>query len=216
MIMRWVVILFFSFCSIYANSLSIEDFRTDLYSKAGNNTLKKIEMTLDFEGENLDQKKIIDALNTIVSSYFYEDLFTEVGKNNFKETLLKFSNKKYKTQIKNIYILKINSVAQFDIEELKRFVKDLEKKDEDLKETARQEEIQNILKVTKTSDQNNTQSKDMNATQTSSVKDDNISFNQDVNASKEAMDMILKTMENTQMQMLAPNKEQDLFKEIPF
>ncbi|EJV5919951.1 hypothetical protein N7I32_000652 [Campylobacter lari] len=214
--MRWVVILFFSFCSIYANSLSIEDFRTDLYSKVGNNTLKKIEMTLDFEGENLDQKKIIDALNTIVSSYFYEDLFTEVGKNNFKEILLKFSNKKYKTQIKNIYILKINSVAQFDIEELKRFVKDLEKKEEDLKETAKQEEIQNILKVTKTSDQNNTQSKDMNATQTSSVKDDNISFNQDVNASKEAMDMILKTMENTQMQMLAPNKEQDLFKEIPF
>ncbi|EAK0822855.1 hypothetical protein A0Z38_02150 [Campylobacter lari] len=214
--MRWVVILFFSFCSIYANSLSIEDFRTDLYSKVGNNTLKKIEMTLDFEGENLDQKKIIDALNTIVSSYFYEDLFTEVGKNNFKETLLKFSNKKYKTQIKNIYILKINSVAQFDIEELKRFVKDLEKKEEDLKETAKQEEIQNILKVAKTSDQNNTQSKDMNATQTSSVKDDNISFNQDVNASKEAMDMILKTMENTQMQMLVPNKEQDLFKEIPF
>ncbi|HEC1758914.1 TPA: flagellar basal body-associated FliL family protein [Campylobacter lari] len=214
--MRWVVILFFSFCSIYANSLSIEDFRTDLYSKVGNNTLKKIEMTLDFEGENLDQKKIIDALNTIVSSYFYEDLFTEVGKNNFKETLLKFSNKKYKTQIKNIYILKINSVAQFDIEELKRFIKDLEKKDEDLKETAKQEEIQNILKVTKTSDQNNTQSKDMNATQTSSVKDSNVSFNQDVNASKEAMDMILKTMENTQMQMLAPSKEQDLFKEIPF
>ncbi|EAI7253217.1 hypothetical protein CK573_06175 [Campylobacter lari] len=214
--MRWVVILFFSFCSIYANSLSIEDFRTDLYSKAGNNTLKKIEMTLDFEGENLEQKKIIDALNTIVSSYFYEDLFTEVGKNNFKETLLKFSNKKYKTQIKNIYILKINSVAQFDIEELKRFVKDLEKKEEDLKETAKQEEIQNILKVAKTSDQNNTQSKDINATQTNSIKDSNISFNQDVNTSKEAMDVILKTMENAQMQMLAPSKEQDLFKEIPF
>ncbi|EAI5466836.1 TPA: flagellar basal body-associated FliL family protein [Campylobacter lari] len=214
--MRWAVILFFSFCSIYANSLSIEDFRTDLYSKAGNNTLKKIEMTLDFEGENLEQKKITDALNTIVSSYFYEDLFTEVGKNNFKETLLKFSNKKYKTQIKNIYILKINSVAQFDIEELKRFVKDLEKKEEDLKETAKQEEIQNILKVAKTSDQNNTQPKDINATQANSIKDSNISFNQDVNTSKEAMDMILKTMENAQMQMLAPSKEQDLFKEIPF
>ncbi|EGO4877863.1 flagellar basal body-associated FliL family protein [Campylobacter lari] len=214
--MRWVVILFFSFCSIYANSLSIEDFRTDLYSKVGNNTLKKIEITLEFEGENLEEKKIIDALNTIISSYFYEDLFTEVGKNNFKETLLKFSNKKYKTQINNIYILRINSVSQFDLEELKRFVKDLEKKDEDLKETIKQEENQNILKVTKTSDQNNTQPKDMNVTQTSSVKDDNISFNQDVNTSKEAMDMILKTMENTQMQMLAPSKEQDLFKEIPF
>ncbi|EAI4298149.1 flagellar basal body-associated FliL family protein [Campylobacter lari] len=216
MIMRWVVILFFPFCSIYANSLSIEDFRTDLYSKVGNNTLKKIEITLEFEGENLEEKKIIDALNTIISSYFYEDLFTEVGKNNFKETLLKFSNKKYKTQINNIYILRINSVSQFDLEELKRFVKDLEKKDEDLKETIKQEENQNILKVTKTSDQNNTQPKDMNLTQTSSVKDSNISFNQDVNTSKEAMDMILKTMENTQMQMLAPSKEQDLFKEIPF
>ncbi|AJD01410.1 flagellar basal body-associated FliL family protein [Campylobacter lari] len=214
--MRWAVILFFSFYSIYANSLSIEDFRTDLYSKVGNNTLKKIEITLDFEGENLEEKKIIDALNTIISSYFYEDLFTEVGKNNFKETLLKFSNKKYKTQIKNIYILKINSVSQFDLEELKRFVKDLEKKDEDSKETAKQEENQNTLKVTKTSDQNNTQPKDMNITQISSVKDSNISFNQDVNASKESMDMILKTMENTQMQMLAPSKEQDLFKEIPF
>ncbi|HEC1773180.1 TPA: flagellar basal body-associated FliL family protein [Campylobacter lari] len=214
--MRWVVILFFPFCSIYANSLSIEDFRTDLYSKVGNNTLKKIEITLEFEGENLEEKKIIDALNTIISSYFYEDLFTEVGKNNFKETLLKFSNKKYKTQINNIYILRINSVSQFDLEELKRFVKDLEKKDEDLKETIKQEENQNILKVTKTSDQNNTQPKDMNLTQTSSVKDSNISFNQDVNTSKEAMDMILKTMENTQMQMLAPSKEQDLFKEIPF
>ncbi|STA73826.1 periplasmic protein [Campylobacter lari] len=214
--MRWAVILFFSFYSIYANSLSIEDFRTDLYSKVGNNTLKKIEITLDFEGENLEEKKIIDALNTIISSYFYEDLFTEVGKNNFKETLLKFSNKKYKTQIKNIYILKINSVSQFDLEELKRFVKDLEKKDEDSKETAKQEENQNTLKVTKISDQNNTQPKDMNITQISSVKDSNISFNQDVNASKDSMDMILKTMENTQMQMLAPSKEQDLFKEIPF
>ncbi|AJD06047.1 flagellar basal body-associated FliL family protein [Campylobacter lari] len=214
--MRWLVILFFSFYSVYANSLSIEDFRTDLYSKVGNNILKKIEITLEFEGENLEEKKIIDALNTIISSYFYEDLFTEVGKNNFKETLLKFSNKKYKTQINNIYILRINSVSQFDLEELKRFVKDLEKKDEDLKETIKQEENQNILKVTKISDQNNTQSKDMNVTQTGSVKDSNISFNQDVNTSKEAMDMILKTMENTQMQILAPSKEQDLFKEIPF
>ncbi|OCX42388.1 hypothetical protein A7X81_04150 [Campylobacter ornithocola] len=214
--MRWIIILFFTFYNVYANSLSIEDFRTDLYSKAGNNTLKKIEMTLEFEGENLEENKIIDALNTIISSYFYEDLFTEVGKNNFKETLLKFSNKKYKTQIKNIYILRINSVVKFDLEELKRFVKDLEKKDKDIKETTKQEENQNILKAIKTSDQNNTQSKDMNVTQTNDIKDSNISFNQDVNTSKEAMDIILKTMENTQIQMLTPSKEQDLFKEIPF
>ncbi|EAI8629532.1 hypothetical protein A9M92_04915 [Campylobacter lari] len=216
--MKWIIVLLLMFFNIHASSLSIENFRTDLYSKVGNNTLKKIEMNLDFEGENLDQKKIIDALNTIVSSYFYEDLFTEVGKNNFKETLLKFSNKKYKTQIKNIYILKINSVAKFDLEEFKRFINDLEKKDDNTIKTIKQKEIQDNSKVAKNTDQNNTQSKDINIDQiNNNDKDDNKSFNQDTNTSKEAMDMILKTMEKTQMQMLAPSKEQqDLFNEIPF
>ncbi|ELF2320662.1 hypothetical protein RBO56_001082 [Campylobacter lari] len=216
--MKWITVLFLMFFNIHASSLSIENFRTDLYSKVGNNTLKKIEMNLDFEGENLDQKKIIDALNTIVSSYFYEDLFTEVGKNNFKETLLKFSNKKYKTQIKNIYILKINSVAKFDLEEFKRFINDLKKKDDNIIKTIKQKEIQDNSKVAKNTDQNNTQSKDINTDQiNNNDKDDNKSFNQDANTSKEAMDMILKTMEKTQMQMLAPSKEQqDLFNEIPF
>ncbi|MCV3383236.1 hypothetical protein L8T82_05115 [Campylobacter sp. IFREMER_LSEM_CL292] len=216
--MKWITVLFLMFFNIHASSLSIENFRTDLYSKVGNNTLKKIEMNLDFEGENLDQKKIIDALNTIISSYFYEDLFTEVGKNNFKETLLKFSNKKYKTQIKNIYILKINSVAKFDLEEFKRFINDLEKKDDNTIKTIKQKEIQDNSKVAKNTDQNNTQSKDINTDQiNNNDKDDNKSFNQDTNTSKEAMDMILKTMEKTQMQMLTPSKEQqDLFNEIPF
>ncbi|EAK0811351.1 MULTISPECIES: flagellar basal body-associated FliL family protein [Campylobacter] len=216
--MKWIIALLLMFFNIHASSLSIENFRTDLYSKVGNNTLKKIEMNLDFEGENLDQKKIIDALNTIVSSYFYEDLFTEVGKNNFKETLLKFSNKKYKTQIKNIYILKINSVAKFDLEEFKCFINDLEKKDDNTIKTIKQKEIQDNSKVAKNTDQNNTQSKDINTDQiNNNDKDDNKSFNQDTNTSKEAMDMILKTMEKTQMQMLAPSKEQqDLFNEIPF
>ncbi|EAK0441517.1 hypothetical protein IO418_000939 [Campylobacter lari] len=216
--MKWIIVLLLMFFNIHASSLSIENFRTDLYSKVGNNTLKKIEMNLDFEGENLDQKKIIDALNTIVSSYFYEDLFTEVGKNNFKETLLKFSNKKYKTQIKNIYILKINSVAKFDLEEFKRFINDLEKKDDNTIKTIKQKEIQDNSKVAKNTDQNNTQSKDINTDQiNNNDKDGNKSFNQDTNTSKEAMDMILKTMEKTQMQMLAPSKEQqDLFNEIPF
>ncbi|EAJ0348572.1 hypothetical protein YZ38_04405 [Campylobacter lari] len=216
--MKWIIVLLLMFFNIHASSLSIENFRTDLYSKVGNNTLKKIEMNLDFEGENLDQKKIIDALNTIVSSYFYEDLFTEVGKNNFKETLLKFSNKKYKTQIKNIYILKINSVAKFDLEEFKRFINDLEKKDDNTIKTIKQKEIQDNSKVAKNTDQNNTQSKDINTDQiNNNDKDDNKSFNQDTNTSKETMDMILKTMEKTQMQMLAPSKEQqDLFNEIPF
>ncbi|QOR01684.1 flagellar basal body-associated FliL family protein [Campylobacter sp. 2014D-0216] len=211
--MRLIAFLLCAYFGVFANTLSIEDFRTDLYSKTGANTLKKIELSLDFEGENLDYNKITDALNTIISSYFYEDLFTEIGKNNFKETLLKFSNKKYKTQISNIYILKINSVAPFDLEEFKRYVKDLE--DDDKKELTK--EIINTPKVTKKQEQNST--KDLNATQVINdvANDNNPSSTQDANTSKEAMDMILKTMQDAQMQMLAPSKDQqDLFKEIPF
>ncbi|WP_139451892.1 flagellar basal body-associated FliL family protein [Campylobacter armoricus] len=210
--MKWIIVFSLLVLNTYANSLSIENFRTDLYSKTGSNTLKKIEITLDFEGENLEQKKIIDALNTIISSYFFEDLFTEVGKNNFKETLLKFSNKKYKTQIKNIYILKLNSVAKFDLDELKRFVKDLEIKEKP-KENINIEENKTTTQIQENQDQNISQKKDLNITQ---FKDINSSYTQDANVSKEAMDMILKTMEDTQKQMLAPSKEQDLFNELPF
>ncbi|CAM4045701.1 flagellar basal body-associated FliL family protein [Campylobacter armoricus] len=210
--MKWIIVFSLLVLNTYANSLSIENFRTDLYSKTGSNTLKKIEITLDFEGENLEQKKIIDALNTIISSYFFEDLFTEVGKNNFKETLLKFSNKKYKTQIKNIYILKLNSVAKFDLDELKRFVKDLEIKEKP-KENINIEENKTTTQIQENQDQNISQKKDLNIAQ---FKDINSSYTQDANVSKEAMDMILKTMEDTQKQMLAPSKEQDLFNELPF
>lgn len=212
--MKWLVFLFFLQFSVLANSLSIEDFRTDLYSKIGNNTLKKIEITLEFEGDNLDEIKIIDALNTIISSYFYEDLFTEIGKNNFKETLLKFSNKKYKTHIKNIYILKINSIQEFDLEELKRFLKDMDKTD--IKEKVVSKKIENTKNILENKEHNISKNEDVNISTEIIKQDINSSNIQDVNTSKEAMDIILKTMENTQMQMLAPSKDQDLFKELPY
>ncbi|HEC1748936.1 TPA: hypothetical protein R1707_001678, partial [Campylobacter lari] len=102
--------------------------------------------------------------------------------------------------------------------EFKRFINDLEKKDDNTIKTIKQKGIQDNSKVAKNTDQNNTQSKDINTDQiNSNDKDGNKSFNQDTNTSKETMDMILKTMEKTQMQMLAPSKEQqDLFNEIPF
>ncbi|MBX2078412.1 hypothetical protein I9T54_02520, partial [Campylobacter peloridis] len=157
---------------------------------------------------------IIDALNTIISSYFYEDLFTEIGKNNFKETLLKFSNKKYKTHIKNIYILKINSIQEFDLEELKRFLKDMDKTD--IKEKVVSKKIENTKNILENKEHNISKNEDVNISTEIIKQDINSSNIQDVNTSKEAMDIILKTMENTQMQMLAPSKDQDLFKELPY
>ncbi|MBF7043314.1 flagellar basal body-associated FliL family protein [Campylobacter volucris] len=210
--MKWIIFSFIIVVNIFANTLSIENFKTDLYSKTGNNVLKTIELNLEFEGENLEEKKIIDALNTIISSYFYEDLFTEIGKTNFKETLLKFSNKKYKTQIKNIYLLKVNSVKEFDIEELKKFLQELDSKEEKITKS------QNLVKEEKPikEEHNSTKIQDLNTSGEKINSDFNTTIDKEANVSKEAMDMILKTMENSQMQMLAPSKNEELFKELPF
>ncbi|MBF7048037.1 flagellar basal body-associated FliL family protein [Campylobacter volucris] len=210
--MKWIIFSFIIVVNIFANTLSIENFKTDLYSKTGNNVLKTIELNLEFEGENLEEKKIIDALNTIISSYFYEDLFTEIGKTNFKETLLKFSNKKYKTQIKNIYLLKVNSVKEFDIEELKKFLQELDSKEEKITKS------QNLVKEEKPikEEHNSTKTQDLNTSGEKINSDFNTTIDKEANVSKEAMDMILKTMENSQMQMLAPSKNEELFKELPF
>lgn len=216
--MKWIIFSFVIAVNIFANTLSIENFKTDLYSKTGNNVLKTIELNLEFEGENLEEKKIIDALNTIISSYFYEDLFTEIGKTNFKETLLKFSNKKYKTQIKNIYLLKVNSVKEFDIEELKKFLQELDPKEEKITKS------QNLVKEEKSireekpikEEHNSTKIQDLNTSSEKINSDFNTTIDKEANISKEAMDMILKTMENSQMQMLAPSKNEELFKELPF
>ncbi|WP_273337251.1 hypothetical protein [Campylobacter avium] len=75
--MRILIFLFLSLFFIQAQSLKIEDLRTELYSKEGKNILKKIELSLEFEGENLEQNKLKDATNTVISSFFYEDIFTK-------------------------------------------------------------------------------------------------------------------------------------------
>lgn len=139
--MRILIFLFLSLFFIQAQSLKIEDLRTELYSKEGKNILKKIELSLEFEGENLEQNKLKDATNTVISSFFYEDIFTELGKLRFKQSLSRYIKQKYKIDIKEVYIIKLKGVQKFDIEELKSFLKDYEfkdnkedeKKDENLK-----------------------------------------------------------------------------------
>lgn len=125
---------------VFSQNFRIEGLRTELYSKADKNALKKIELSLELEGQKLqdEQAKILDSINTIISSFFYEDIFTESGKNKFKQILIQFSKKKYKIQIDNIYILSINGVKEFDLKEFKRFVSSLDsnaQKQEDLTKT---------------------------------------------------------------------------------
>lgn len=126
--MRTCLLLAFMSVLLFAQNVKIENLRTELYSKTTQGGLKKIELSLEFEGANLSphQNKLLDSTNIIVASFFYEDLFTELGKMKFKNALSKFINKNYKLNVKNIYILSLKGIEKFDIKELKSFLKDSE------------------------------------------------------------------------------------------
>lgn len=113
---------------MYAESLKIEHLRTELYSKAAENTLKKIELSLEFEGENLraNENRLLDSTNTVIASFFYEDIFTELGKMRFKEALSKFASSHYGISVKNVFILSLKGIESFDLDELKSFLEDSE------------------------------------------------------------------------------------------
>ncbi|EOH7341518.1 flagellar basal body-associated FliL family protein [Campylobacter coli] len=132
--MKKIFLLAFLSLSLNAQSLELDKIRTDLYSKSGANVLKKVEISLEFEGEKLKENdnKLTDAVNTVISGFFYEDIFTELGKNNFKKTLEKFIDKKYKIKINDIYILSLSGVEKFDLEEFKRFLESTEAKEKNV------------------------------------------------------------------------------------
>lgn len=113
---------------VCAESLKIEYLRTELYSKAAENTLKKIELSLEFEGENLraNENRLLDSTNTVIASFFYEDIFTELGKMRFKEALSKFASSHYGISVKNVFILSLKGIESFDLDELKSFLEDSE------------------------------------------------------------------------------------------
>ena len=113
---------------VCAESLKIEHLSTELYSKAAENTLKKIELSLEFEGENLraNENRLLDSTNTVIASFFYEDIFTELGKMRFKEALSKFASSHYGISVKNVFILSLKGIESFDLDELKSFLEDSE------------------------------------------------------------------------------------------
>ncbi|EAH5034794.1 hypothetical protein HDM89_001752, partial [Campylobacter coli] len=66
--MKKIFLLAFLSLSLNAQSLELDKIRTDLYSKSGANVLKKIEISLEFEGEKLkeNENKLTDAVNTVI------------------------------------------------------------------------------------------------------------------------------------------------------
>lgn len=119
--MKKIILIFFSIFA-FANSIEINNFETDLYSKS--NGLKKITLSLKIIGDNVNNENdyIQDSINMVISSYYYEDLFTELGKENLKKTIIKYAGKKYSVNIDDILI--INLKSKDSAEAIKEILKD--------------------------------------------------------------------------------------------
>lgn len=123
-------IVFALICSVsllFGELYKVDNFETDIFSKKGN-TLKKIELSLIFEGDNLSQNdyKLLDGLNIIISSFYIEDLFTSKGKERFKSLLKQFLLKKYMLDIDAIYFLKFDIKPPIDCNNLEKILQKLQ------------------------------------------------------------------------------------------
>lgn len=54
--MKKIFLSVFLVLSLNAQNLEIDKIRTDLYSKSGANVLKKVEISLEFDGNNVGGK----------------------------------------------------------------------------------------------------------------------------------------------------------------
>ncbi len=122
--MRKIVFsLLFVGIGLFAQMLNIDDFSSVVFSRATNKPVT-VNLNLMIEGRYVEDEsyKIIDALNIVIGSFYWEDLITSQGKVNLKKALKAYTTKKYSIDIDNIYIQKIKSQpnTQEIIDALKR------------------------------------------------------------------------------------------------
>ncbi len=122
-------VLFFLVSLLQAEIYKVDHFESDIFSKKGN-ALKKVELSLIFEGENLSRNdyKLLDALNIIISSFYLEDLFTSKGKERFKRLLKQFLLKKYMLDVDAIYLLKFDIKPALNCDKLETLLQKLQSK----------------------------------------------------------------------------------------
>ena len=109
--MRKIVFsLLFVGIGLFAQMLNIDDFSSVVFSRATNKPVT-VNLNLMIEGRYVEDEsyKIIDALNIVIGSFYWEDLITSQGKVNLKKALKAYTTKKYSIDIDNIYIQKIKS-----------------------------------------------------------------------------------------------------------
>ncbi len=106
--------------SVMAQTLILEGFESDLYSKKANFEIRKISLDMRIEGRYVEDEsyKIVDALNIVIGSFFAEDLLTSKGKSALKETLKTFSSKEHGVDIDAVYIGVLKLLENPNVEDI--------------------------------------------------------------------------------------------------
>jgi hypothetical protein len=113
---------------LFAETIMIDNFKTDIFSK-NSNGLQKIEVSLVFDlNESVPKYKLKDGINIVISSFYLEDLFTSKSKEDFKQLLKSYLNKKHSIVVNSIYIDKMQKKQTISLDELAKKIEELKQK----------------------------------------------------------------------------------------
>ena len=136
--MKKIFALAFAAVTAFAETLNIDNFETDLYSRDAKSSIKKVSISLRLEGRDVvdNEAYVLDALNVVIGSFYVEDLLTSLGKEKFKETLAKYTAKKHS----------LKTVREPNIEELLEALKNVKTTGS---KRSQKEQVEDILRGNK-------------------------------------------------------------------
>ena len=121
-----VLVLFLGF--LKAEVMQIDSFETNLLSKNGKKSTKRVQFSLVLEGRDMleNEYKVYDAINIISGSFFAEDLITSKMKENFKTTLINYLAQKEGIGVEKVYMTSYLIQDSVDLDDLIKKLKNLE------------------------------------------------------------------------------------------
>ena len=146
--MKKIFALAFAAVMAFAETLNIDNFETDLYSRDAKSSIKKVSISLRLEGRDVvdNEAYVLDALNVVIGSFYVEDLLTSLGKEKFKETLAKYTAKKHSIDIDEVLIISLKTVREPNIEELLEALKNVKTTGS---KRSQKEQVEDILRGNK-------------------------------------------------------------------
>ena len=146
--MKKIFALVFAAVMAFAETLNIDNFETDLYSRDAKSSIKKVSVSLRLEGRDVvdNEAYVLDALNVVIGSFYVEDLLTSLGKEKFKDTLAKYTAKKHSIDIDEVLIISLKTVREPNIEELLEALKNVKTTGS---KRSQKEQVEDILRGNK-------------------------------------------------------------------